>query len=57
VCEASPIERIVSEEQEQLVWEALADVPEDYREPMILFYREEQSVARVQKHSIFRKMP
>ncbi len=44
---ASPIERIVSVEQEQLVWEALADVPEDYREPIILFYREEQSVARV----------
>ncbi len=44
---ASPLERVVSEEQEQLVWEALADIPEDYREPMILFYREEQSVARV----------
>jgi len=44
---ASPIERVISEEQEQLVWKALADIPEDYREPMILFYREEQSVARV----------
>jgi len=44
---ASPIERIISEEQEQLVWKALADIPENYREPMILFYREEQSVARV----------
>ncbi len=43
----SPIERVISEEQEQLIWEALADIPEDYREPMILFYREEQSIARV----------
>ncbi len=43
----SPLERAVSQEQEQLVWKALADIPEDYREPMILFYREEQSIARV----------
>ncbi len=43
----NPAERVVSVEQEQLVWQALAEVPENYREPMILFYREEQSVARV----------
>ncbi len=42
-----PDNRLISQEQEQLVWQALADIPEHYREPMILFYREEQSVARV----------
>ncbi len=43
----SPVERAASAEEEKLVWQALADVPENYREPLILFYREEQSVARV----------
>ncbi|MFN3153217.1 RNA polymerase sigma factor [Bremerella sp.] len=43
----SPVERAVSAEEEKLVWQALADVPENYREPLILFYREEQSVTRV----------
>lgn len=43
----SPGERAVRTEEEKLVWQALADVPENYREPLILFYREEQSVARV----------
>jgi len=42
-----PIERVISAEQEQLVWQAIEDIPENYREPMVLFYREEQSVARV----------
>lgn len=42
-----PSQRIISAEQEQLVWQALTVIPENYREPMILFYREEQSVARV----------
>lgn len=42
-----PADRVVSAEEEQLVWKALAAVPENYREPMILFYREEQSVAKV----------
>ena len=42
-----PIENIISAEQEKLVWQALAGIPENYREPMILFYREDQSVVRV----------
>jgi RNA polymerase sigma factor (sigma-70 family) len=44
---AAPDEQAISTEEGQLVWQALADIPEAYREPMILFYREEQSVARV----------
>lgn len=43
----SPSERAVSAEEETLAWQALADMPEAYREPLVLFYREEQSVARV----------
>lgn len=42
-----PSESAISAEQEQLLWNALVEIPESYREPMILFYREEQSVARV----------
>jgi RNA polymerase sigma factor (sigma-70 family) len=44
-----PVEKVVSSETEQLVWQALADIPDNYREPMVLFYREEQSVALVAK--------
>lgn len=43
----SPIERAVTAEQEKLVWQALTNMPEKYREPLVLFYREEQSIARV----------
>ncbi len=44
---SSPEERVVSAEEETLVWQALADIPENYREPLVLFYREEHSIARV----------
>ena len=44
---SDPSESVISAEQEQLVWQALAAIPDNYREPMILFYREEQSVSRV----------
>lgn len=42
-----PEEAAVSQEQESLIWETLAAIPETYREPLILFYREDQSVAEV----------
>ncbi len=42
-----PHDEAVSREEETLVWEALAVIPENYREPLILFYREQQSVAEV----------
>jgi len=37
----------LSREEEALVWKTLARIPESYREPLILFYREGQSVAEV----------
>ena len=42
-----PAEEAVSREEESLVWETLAQIPESYREPLILYYREQQSVAEV----------
>lgn len=42
-----PSDEAVSREEETLVWEALAEIPDNYREPLILFYREHQSVAEV----------
>jgi RNA polymerase sigma factor (sigma-70 family) len=37
----------ISAEESRLVWQAVAALPENYREPLVLFYREEESVARV----------
>jgi RNA polymerase sigma factor (sigma-70 family) len=43
----SPEMHAISAEESQLVWQAIEGLPENYREPLILFYREEESVARV----------
>src|SRR6185312_14087125 len=40
-------ERAGWREEQTLVWNALEALPETYREPLILFYRDEESVARV----------
>jgi len=45
--EAMPSEAAVTREEETILWRALARLPENYREPLILFYREQQSVERV----------
>jgi hypothetical protein len=37
----------VSREEEAILWRALERIPDVYREPMILFYREDKSVERV----------
>jgi RNA polymerase sigma factor (sigma-70 family) len=42
-----PAALAVSREEESVVWQTLAQIPESYREPLILFYREQQSVAEV----------
>jgi RNA polymerase sigma factor (sigma-70 family) len=42
-----PLEAAVSEEEQALVWQTLAQIPETYREPLILYYRQGQSVAEV----------
>jgi len=42
-----PRDQAVSREEAALVWQSLGKLPESYREPLILFYREHHSVARV----------
>ncbi len=44
---ALPSEQVVSREEAALLWRALERLPETYREPLVLFYREHQSVERV----------
>lgn len=45
--EADPAAHAVTHEEETLLWRSLAGLPETYREPMVLFYRQGQSVAEV----------
>ena len=45
--EASPALQAVSREEEAILWRALQRIPDTYREPLILFYREEKSIERV----------
>jgi RNA polymerase sigma factor (sigma-70 family) len=44
---ADPRDRAVSADEHALMWNTLAGIPENYREPMVLFYREQQSVPAV----------
>jgi RNA polymerase sigma factor (sigma-70 family) len=45
--EVDPETRAVTREEEALLWRALEGLPESVREPLVLFYREEQSVSEV----------
>lgn len=45
--EASPPEQAVSNEEAAILWRALEKIPETYREPLVLFYREHHSVETV----------
>ena len=45
--EPSPSAQAISREEEAILWRALERIPDTYREPMILFYREDQSVENV----------
>jgi len=45
--EPLPSEHLMSKEEEAILWRSLERIPETYREPLILFYRERQSVERV----------
>jgi len=46
-CEALPSEQAISREEAAILWRSLEKIPEAYREPLILFYREHQSIASV----------
>ncbi len=45
--QATPLANCISREQSQVLWEILERIPETYREPLILFYREGKSIAKV----------
>jgi RNA polymerase sigma factor (sigma-70 family) len=45
--EALPSEQAISREEEAILWRSLEKIPELYREPLILFYREHQSIEHV----------
>ncbi len=45
--EPLPVESTISNEEAALLWRSLERIPEIYREPLVLFYREHQSVERV----------
>jgi RNA polymerase sigma factor (sigma-70 family) len=45
--EALPSEQAITREEEEIMWRALSRIPESYREPLILFYRQHQSVEQV----------
>jgi RNA polymerase sigma factor (sigma-70 family) len=42
-----PAEQTISNEEQAILWRSLARIPEIYREPLILFYREHHSVEAV----------
>ena len=43
----NPAERAIEREEEAILWRSLGQIPPVYREPLILFYREQQSIAAV----------
>lgn len=43
----NPSEQVIGKEEEAILWRSLEQIPETYREPLILFYREHQSIERV----------
>ena len=45
--EAPPSDQAVSNEEEAILWRSLERIPEIYREPLVLFYREHQSIEAV----------
>jgi RNA polymerase sigma factor (sigma-70 family) len=45
--EPSPPDQAISKEEAAILWRALERVPQLYRDPLVLFYREHKSVERV----------
>ena len=45
--EAGPLESAIQKEHEELVSDAIRRIPERYREPLVLYYRQQQSVEQV----------
>ena len=43
----SPVERAMNKEEETMLWRAIEMIPDKYRMPLILFYREQKSIVKV----------
>jgi RNA polymerase sigma factor (sigma-70 family) len=48
--EPLPHDHTISNEEQAILWRSLEKIPELYREPLVLFYREHQSVEAVAKN-------
>ena len=48
--EPLPVERAISHEEAEILWRSLEGIPETYRLPLVLFYREHQSIGAVAQH-------
>lgn len=44
---AEPDEQAITKEEETILWHVLAGLPDTYREPMVLFYRQNESIRSV----------
>jgi RNA polymerase sigma factor (sigma-70 family) len=47
VDDPAPVESAMRSEEQAILWRSLARIPETYREPLVLYYREQQSIERV----------
>ncbi len=45
--EPLPTDQTISNEEQAILWRSLEKIPEIYREPLVLFYREQQSIEAV----------
>ncbi len=45
--ERLPMEQTITNEEQAILWRSLARIPDIYREPLVLFYREHQSIEAV----------
>lgn len=45
--EPLPPDQVISDEEKAILWRSLERIPELYREPLVLFYREHQSIEAV----------
>ena len=42
--EPGPLDQAISREEEAILWRQMEAIPETYREPLILFYRQHASI-------------
>ncbi|HVY70704.1 MAG TPA: sigma-70 family RNA polymerase sigma factor, partial [Verrucomicrobiae bacterium] len=42
-----PVEQAINREEEMILWRSLGKIPDIYREPLVLYYREHQSIEHV----------